>query len=230
MTRRLLALVLILGGCHKAPAKPVGISAVTWKLGFDAARTTPEATGWRVMTDTGYDVHVTQGVLTTWRLSMTPCPPPVAWSLIPAAYANHVDPPDPTSLLPHLAENLAQPVKATLTRTVPVARYCQGFWLASAPPPALAGEGPRISLQLHATWQKADKRGAIALETWMPDAKMQPVPGLDTADGATTIAVTRHLGGLLDGIDLATAPTEAMAWTVLHKLVGGSDWRVTSGK
>ncbi len=228
MMRWLCVIALLCGACHREPPQRTGISAVTWQLGFDTARTTPDGTGWRVTTDAGYDVHVTDGVLTTWRLGLTPCPPPVAWSLISPAYANHVEPPDPTSILPHLAENLAQPATATLTRSVPRTKYCQGFWLASAPPPAQAGEGPRVSLRLHATWQKAGQTGEIALETWMPDAKLQAVPGLELADGPATIAVTRHLGQLLDGIDLANAPTPAMAWTVLHKLVCGAEWRVAA--
>jgi len=115
--RIVLTLMLVLLGCHKAPPSspartppppPTGVSAVTWELGFDPARTTADDTGWRVKTDTGYDVHVSQGVLTTWRLSLTKCPPPTAWSLFPAAYANHYEPPDPTSILPHLAEDLAR--------------------------------------------------------------------------------------------------------------------------
>ncbi len=228
MKRNLWAALLLLASCQREVPKLHGLSRVDWQLAFDTARTTPDTTGWRVTTDAGYDVHVTQGTLTTWRLGLQPCPPPQAWSLIPAAYANHVEPPDPTSILPHLAENLAQPVTARLTRTVPLARYCQGFWLASAPPPAQAGEQARVSLQLRATWQKAEKSGEIYLETWMPDAKLQPVPGLDSTDGAATLTVTRHLGALLDGVDLANAPTPAMAWTVLHKLVAGASWQVAA--
>ena len=226
----LLVSTLLMTACHREPPKPTGVSSVAWKLTFDTARTTPESTGWRVTTDAGYDVHVTQAALTTWRLSLTKCPekgPATAWSLIPAAYANHVEAPDPASILPHLTENLAQPAAQQIgPKTVPTAQYCQGYWLASPPPPAQSGDLPRTSLRLHATWQKADKRGELNLETWMPDAKMQEVPGLPAANGAATIRVTRYLGGMLDGIDLANAPTPAMAWTVLHNLMRETEWVV----
>ena len=225
--RKLGWLLLVLVACQKAPPKPTGVTSVTWKLAFDTVRTQPEATGWRVTTDAGYDVHVTQGVLTTWRLGLSPCPKPVAWSLFPAAYANHVEPPDPTSILPHLAEDLAHPVAADLARQVPLATYCQGFWLASAPPPAQAGDAPRVSLQLRATWQKGAQSGTLDVNTWMPDAKLAPMPGLEAASGTAHITLTRKLGTMLDGIDLATAPTPALAWTVLHKLVSEAEWRVT---
>jgi hypothetical protein len=222
--------LLLLTACHREPPQPAGVSSISWKLVFDTARTTSEGTGWRVTTDAGYDVHVTQAALTTWRLSLTKCPEapqPTAWSLIPAAYANHVEPPDPASILPHLTENLAQPVAQTLgPKVLPTARYCQGFWLASPPPPAQSGDAPRISLQVHAKWQKAEKHGVLALETWLPDAKMQDVPGLPEASGPATIQVTRYLGGMFDGIDLANAPTPAMAWTVLHKLMREAEWVV----
>ena len=58
-------------------------------------------------------------------------------------------------------------------------------------------------------------RGAIALETWMPDAKMQPVPGLDTADGATTIAVHGAGGG-------GSLVTSAQSRTIAHVAVASA--------
>lgn len=242
---KLLLLALALVGCRKDTQVPVlrpgvdgdafvrqtdgtdgtGVSSVVWRLDWDKTGVTPEGGGWRAHSDLGYDVHVTAGTLTTWRLGLQPCPQ-TAWSLIPSAYAHHIEPPDPTSVLPHLAEDLAAPVATRLpVRQVPSARYCRGFWLVSPPPPALAGEAPRLSLALHATWTRGGVQGELALETWIPDAKLQPVPGLQDANGAIELTVERHLGTLFDGIDLANAPTPSLAWTILHRLLETTEWR-----
>lgn len=236
MRKNLFFMVFLLA-CRHEPARPSGVSSIAWKLDFDTARTTPERAGWRVTTDSGYEVHLTRGTLTTWRLSLTPCPTAkqpsgtANWSLIPEAYANHIEPPDPASILPHLAEDLAQPVTNRVgPRQIPAVHYCQGYWLASPPPPAQAGDAPRISLKLHANWQKGDQHGELDLATWLPDAKLQDVPGLPEASGAATIEVKRFLGGMFDGIDLASAPTPAMAWTVLHKLTREAEWQVEKSR
>ncbi len=238
--RLLPLLMLAFFGCHKdasvaaaradAAAAPnaaqtaEGVRSVVWQLDWDKAGITLDPAGWRTLSDTGYDVRVTTGTLTTWRLGLQPCPK-TTWSLIPSAYAHHIEPPDPTSVLPHLVENLAAPVATRLpVRQVPPDRYCRGFWLVSPPPPALAGEGPRVSLALHATWTRGDDHGELALDTWIPDSKLQTVPGLQEATGDVELKVERHLKTLFDGIDLANAPTPALAWTVLHRLMETTDW------
>ena len=228
MKRAWLGVVLLAMACDrpKPPAPLPGVNRIAWRLGFDDARLQRGTDGWRLHTTQGFDVHVTSGVLTTWRLGLEPCPKPVAWSLIPQAYAHHVEPPDPTSLMPHLAEDLTQLTATDVgPRDVPETTYCRALWLASAPPPALAGDGPRVSLLLRGTWHKGGQSGTLDVDTWMPDARFAPVPGLKDAHGSTQIVVDRHVAAALDAVDLANTPTPALAWTILHKLVADADWR-----
>lgn len=228
--RWLLPLLMLLG-CQRPSPPPLtqGVTAIAWRLGWDTARLQRGPQGWDLQTDLGYRVHITRGTLTTWRLGLELCPKKAAWSLIPQAEAHHVEAPDPTSLIPHLAEDLTALTATDLgPRDVPVATYCRGLWLASAPPASLAADRPRVSLLLRGQWEKQGQTGTLDVETWMPDARFAPIPGLPEAHGATRIAVERHLAAAFDGVDLAQAPTPALAWTLLHKLVDGATWRAES--
>lgn len=217
-------LLLFLASCQQ---KPTGTDSIEWLLDFATQRIQPEAQGWQTTSDVGYQIHVNTGTLTTWRLGLLPCPDKLAWLLLPTAQAHHLEPPDPTSILPHLVEDLVHPVPHSAgPRLIPKRQYCQGFWLVSAPPPAQAGLAPRVSLTLQGTWQKAGKTGKLDVQTWLPDAKLQPVQGLERLEGPGKIHVTRHLDRLFDGVDLAEAPTNALAWTLLHRLVQDAEWRV----
>ena len=48
---------------------------------------------------------------------------------------------------------------------------------------------------------------------------------LQDATGAIELTVERRLGTLFDGVDLANAPTPALAWTLLHRLMETTAWR-----
>ena len=116
-----LACGLLLALSCKSP--PAAVHEVRWRLSWDKARLDRQGNGWRWRTDQGYEVELDEGVLTTWRLGLEPCPPEVAWSLLPTAWAHHLEPPDPTSVLPHLREDLLRLETVELPpRTVPSAR------------------------------------------------------------------------------------------------------------
>lgn len=232
MSRRpgLLALCLLtlaLAGCRRQAEPRPALKSVSWRLQWNAARVqrTPQGLSWQ--TDLGYDVHLREGRLTTWRLGLERCPQAAAWSLVPSAWAHHVEPPDPTSLMPHLTEDVLALATTDLgPRTLPPAAYCRGLWLVSAPPQALAGDGPRVSLRLRGTWQRGAASGAFDLAPWLPDARFEQVAGLADADGAARIVLERQLADAWDGVELSGTATETLAWHLLHRLTSRAKWHV----
>lgn len=232
-------LATLLTGCRQAPPPPAALTAVTWRLTWDASRLQRTQAGWRWHTDFGYDVLLREGQLTTWRLGLELCPKVTAgsqaswwwqmaaWSPVSSAWAHHVEPPDPTSLMPHLTEDLlVLPSTDVGPRALPPGRYCRGLWLVSAPPQALAGASPRVSLRLRGTWQKGLETGTFELSPWLPAARFDEVAGLAAVDGAARIVVQRHLADALDGVELADAATETLAWHVLQRLTSRATWRI----
>ncbi len=216
--RGLLAalIVVMCAGCRPSSQQ---LARVTWQLSWDLQRLQRHDGRLVWTTDRGYDIALEAGLLVTWRLGLEPCGEQAAWSLLPEAHAHHLEPPDPTSVLPHLQEDLLQARTVRLPpRDVPQRRYCRALWLASAPPQAQAGGLPRQTLMLRGRWHKHGRQGPLAVSTWIPDARLGPAPLLAAAPPDAVITIERHLAASLDGIDLADAPTEALSWHVLHRL------------
>lgn len=233
MTQLVRALVVIVAGALLGCDRPkvpqrvqavAALSTVQWRLEWDTDRLQRDGAAWRLHTDRGYDLTLDQGTLVTWRLGLEPCPPQRAtgwhWpSIVAEAWAHHVEPPDPTSVMPHLREDVLAATPTDLpVRAVPPDAYCRGLWLVSAPPPAQAGDQPRVSIALHGQWRRDGQAGELNLATWVPDARLDGIAGLRDVHGAAQVTITRHLADAFDGVDLADAPTEALAWHVLHRL------------
>lgn len=219
---------LLAAGCTREPPPP--LQRVTWQLTWDLQRLQREDGHWRWTTDRGYDVQLHAGLLVTWRLGLEPCPQRSASVLFPEAWAHHLEPPDPTSVLPHLREDLLAPQTVRLApRAVPPVAYCRALWLASAPPQAQTDGLPRETLMLRGQWRRGDQQGQLSVSTWLPDARLDAVGGLSRAPAVATVTVERHLAAALDGVELAGAPTEALAWHVLHRLTADATLSVTPG-
>lgn len=179
-------------------------------------------------TDRGYQVDVQQGMLRTWRIGLVPCPADQsAWALVGSAWANHSEPPDPAALWPNLAEAFGR--DGRLQWAVKPARYCSVHWLVSAPPPGHVAEGePRTSIDVQAAWTKGSQQGQVHLQTWLPAGQMRQVPALRVAGAHAELAVVRDLAAAFDGVELAEAATQALAWTVLKRLTENATLEVAA--
>ncbi|MCB9681748.1 MAG: hypothetical protein H6733_09775 [Alphaproteobacteria bacterium] len=232
--------VALAGGCGASAPPPEGllVDRVRYARGFSTEGAIVVDGALHLTTDRGYTVVLTEASLVDHTLTLVGCDAaasaptrqvglwwgPGAWLVGGAvALAGHTVPADVSAVDPVVQADLRAPrVEALGARTFPARRYCGVHWL-------LGGRGTEVpTLRLAGTWSRGEASGTIDVASaWFQgrltplDAVVQPWPAEGGAR-AVAVTVTHPLGGLLDGVELATATDLEVAWQVLVNLVDHS--------
>ena len=200
--------------------------------GWGDAETTDE--GWRVTTDRGYDVEVTEGFLITYSVQLAPCADDeLGYSIDPRrlfgvgqAWAGHGGPEDPSAWLMGIAEDLAKPQQVSL-QPVPLNTgvYCRAHYLvarAETKTRGLPNDFNMVGTSLYVAGTAAlDDGPAQPFSIWstLPVGELitwgDPISPVDLSDGGIDVTITRDLGRLFDGIAFETMSAESIEKTML---------------
>lgn len=205
---------------------------LNWTWG--AAQRDADGSGWQVVTDLGYQVHVESGSLVAYSTQLIECPhehPTAldALDLINTAEAGHgSDGADPSALPQGMIENLAAPglIKlGTVTLTGDL-HYCQAHYLIARTDSTIEGMSQTdplwgVSLYLTGTYQQGNSAPVpFTLQTSLANGK---IADLDhTALHSQPIAdviITRRLDTLFNGLDFATMESAELGKAALWNLI-----------
>lgn len=202
------------------------------ELALDAARYTlawstdglvEEAQGWSVITDRGYEVHVREGSLTTYGLSLVACEDVLARGLSPiaSAHAGHGEQADPSTWSAPYTQSLTAPEPELYGELVfASARYCQVHYLLYAAREDTEGAGEAdvgSTLRLEAEVLAPVQR-TLSLHVAPGHGALVDLPAIDGEGSVLELVARRDLAGMLDGIDLASATDEEIGWHALGRL------------
>ena len=207
---------------------------IRYHLTWDWGDAVPDDLGWRVTTDRGYAVHVTEGYLVTYSVQLAPCTEDdlgtaSRWPTLfgaGEAWAGHGGPDDPSAWITGLVEPLASPVNTSLTPiTVEPELYCRAHYLLARAETGALGLPEDIdmmgtSLYIKGTVARGDEP-ATTFTIWstLPTGQLlawsEPATPIDVTDLGVDVTITRDLGRLFDGVEFATMSTESVEKTIL---------------
>ena len=244
--------LLMLGACDRslestpeAREDAMGVEAerVTYSLDWIWGEAVPTegGVGWSVTTDLGYELQVERAWLTTYAVSLVPCPEPVEeddadplamlgeW-LVPTAHAGHSGVLDDSAVEDPVVEDLSVPGITTMgTAELSPTRYCRVHLLSAAAPedargPALDGDPVGTTLVLIGRMRApgAERWQELALETSLANGTFLELPDEPSPSGALEITIHRRLDTLLDGIALDGDDAVAMERKALLDLMHGA--------
>ncbi len=220
----------------------IRLSQIRYALRWDLGGIEVEEDGaLRFQTDTGLQVHLTEGYVVTYGLSLVPCAseddPSLAARIlgIRSARADHSYDPDPSSLPYGQAESLLDLASRDLGPfDFPSAPYCSFHHLVARGEEAtgsLPDDWDMIGTSLHlrgTTWDSdpVDAR-ALAVDATAAYSQWSPLNRWESweliqqlgAGGALEINLYRNPAHLLNGIDLETASPDEVAWRSLENFV-----------
>ncbi|MEL6178131.1 MAG: hypothetical protein AAFS10_04215 [Myxococcota bacterium] len=218
---------------------------LTWSWG--SAWPDEDGQGWWVENDLGYTVHIEQGYMVNYSMSLTPCalsatihrPPPTPWAValldalmgVSVAHAGHGDEADPSTSAASRVENLASPGTVVLDeRTFPGDLYCRVHYLVARSdtgteqlPDDVPMEG--LSLHVRGSWQRP---GEHTPTPFVVDASVahgllprmaEVFVGADEGSSSVVVTVERKLEELWTGVDLASLDEAELARALLTNLM-----------
>lgn len=225
-----------------APVSPVS-GNITYFADWDTSgiETLPDG-GWRVTNDLGYEVHVLDGYVVSYRVTSLECSHSHSlfeWlleQLMPAPVkAGHGSEADPAMLAAPFIESLVEPESREWgTVTVNEPSYCQGHYLLGKADRNTEGVDQSIegtTLFIHGTYsgQPFTIKTGLAwghLHDFMQDDR--PVH-VQIGEETVKIMFTRQLSTLFDGLDFDTFEDDERAHAVLRNLTHHMSAHVMSG-
>jgi hypothetical protein len=217
-----------------------GLSAteVRYHLAWDWGDAQPTDKGWRVTTDRGYEVEVTEGFLITYSVQLAPCTEDElgrGFDLrrvfgIGRAWAGHGGEEDPSAWLTGIAEPLATPQPVSL-EPVPLDTgiYCSAHYLvarAETKARGLPDEFNMVGTSLYVVGTAALDGGEpqpFSIWSTLPVGELmswsEPVSPVDLSRGSVDVTITRDLGRLFDSVEFATMSSENIEKTMLLGLI-----------
>ncbi len=168
---------------------------------------------------------ILQMSLRTWSLQLVPCPQPAAdvgWSLVSEAWADHATEAD-SSLWVAAATETAGAVLTSPIREVH-GTPCELLWVVSAGTLASGAKPGAPAFSALVQWSDGSGPHTRTLVTPVADAVKVPLGALPQGK-VWSVRLVRSLEGALDGLDLAHGATEALAWTVLDRIVQAGNVR-----
>jgi hypothetical protein len=217
LSRRALTLLSVFS---LACAEPARTAEIEYGLDWDLDRVELHADGtWSVLTDTGFEVHVLDGTLSTFGATLVPCEDDtlgeVARLVMPlwprVAHAGHFETADPSELELPLAQPLAPPMSTPWGRVqldVPAADYCTAHVLMGAEI-VLDDGAPRrgSSLRLEMAYRRpGGDWQSRSVDTSAATGALLDISTSGAGEPGTRSAVVfvRAPGALFDGLDLST--------------------------
>lgn len=211
---------------------------IRYHLDWDWGDAEPTDKGWRVTTDRGYDVQVTEGFLITYSVQLAPCADDdLGYTIDPRrlfgvghAWAGHGGPEDPSAWLMGIAENLAAPEHVSLAPiSLSSGIYCRAHYLVSRADTKTRGlpedfnmVGTSLYLQGTAALDGGEPQ-PFSIWSTLPVGELvawsEPVSPVDLSDGTIDVTFTRDLGRLFDGVAFQTMSDESIEKTVLLGLI-----------
>ena len=211
---------------------------IRYHLTWDWGDAEPTDGGWRVITDRGYEVEVTEGYLVTYSVQLAPCAED-EWGRgfdlrrlfgMGRAWAGHGGEEDPSAWLTGIAEPLGTPQPISL-EPVPLdaGLYCNAHYLVARAqsktrglPDALNMVGTSLYIQGTAALDGGEPQ-PFAIWSTLPVGELtawsDPVSAVDLSDGSVDVTFTRDLGRLFDGVAFQTMSDESVEKTVLLGLI-----------
>ncbi|MGB0590319.1 MAG: hypothetical protein ACPGU1_11615 [Myxococcota bacterium] len=211
---------------------------IRYHLTWDWGAAEPTDGGWRVITDRGYEVEVTEGYLVTYSVQLAPCTEEELGARLKLprllgagrAWAGHGGAEDPSAWLTGIAEPLATPQSVSLE---PVALdaglYCNAHYLVARAegktrglPDAFNMVGTSLYIQGTAALDGGEPQ-PFSIWSTLPVGELvvwsDPVSPVDLSDGTIDVTFTRDLGRLFDGVAFQTMNDESIEKTVLLGLI-----------
>ncbi len=214
-------------------AEPTGILNYALKWNTEGITHLSDG-GWQVTTNLGYEIRVTSGYVTTFRMELVECETTeaAAFSFLfpsPVQAGHPSDGPSETRTSQDTVENLITlPTQSMASLPVSRADWCTLHYLA----------GPTTDAALNLTDTGGDLGKSIMLigdykapdsEDWIPFTAtseegfgtflLAPTdPGIRLGDGVVSIVVTRTASTLFDNIDFGTSSPDTIGFSVLRQL------------
>ncbi len=192
---------------------PLPAGAITYTLDWSWGDAAPNADGWVVTNDLGFEIHVTRGYLVSYSVQLVPCDSAAEtagwhWLRLKRANAGHGgETPDPSNPGQHYVESIAAGRPLTLGPVNAAANYCKVHYLIArgeAHSEGLAADVDMVGLTLflEGTWRAPDgPQTPFTLQTAKPTAILPALePPVDTAKVGAAITITRDLSTLFDGV------------------------------
>lgn len=159
----------------------------------------------------------------TWSLQLVPCahaPSDVSgWSWIAPAWADHGAAVDPSLWIASATEVVPAVDTAGLSPVREVSGTpCELLWVVSPGPPANGAKTGDSAFSAELQWTDSGGIHQRQVATAAGHGRLMALGALP-AGAQWTVQLLRSSAGLLDGLDLAGADTETLAWTVLDRLV-----------
>lgn len=204
------------------------LSSAEYTLTWDTADVTWETQGWSTTTDLGYVVHVENGWVGSYGLSLVACEDvivrgsDVLWSLVgvQSAYAGHSgDEIDPSALVLDQMESLATPIPHQYGPYLFAPdTYCRVHYVMSYAIEEAEAEGRNLtgsSLWLEGTITSPNgDRWPLDVQSDVAHGALRDLPQLANLANAALltehveIRVTRALATMFDGIDFNQEPSD----------------------
>ncbi|GAB4545057.1 MAG: hypothetical protein OHK0023_02780 [Anaerolineae bacterium] len=213
--------------------------SLTWEVG--AAQPLEDGVGWRVTTETGYEVWLEEGYLVSYSVQLIECPHEHAWLGVEiVAKAGHGEENDPTLIKTSTLEALHLPVTTALgTVTGSEPSYCEAHYLvARADKSAVEGfsepDMQATSLYLRGKYRRIGEEQFTPFEARtnlangtigaLQDGLNQPMPLAQ----AGTVRVVRRLSRIFDRVDFAAMDSATIAKSALWMLIADTHFVATT--
>ena len=204
------------------------LSSAEYTLTWDTSDVTWEAQGWSTTTDLGYVVHVENGWVGSYGLSLVACEDVIVrhsdllWALIgvQTAYAGHSgDEIDPSALVLDQMESLATPIPhhygpyLFAPDTYCRVHYVMSYAIEDASEDGRNLTGSSLWLEGTITGPNGDT-WPLEVQSDVAHGTLRDLPQLANVADATLftehveIRVTRSLATMFDGIDFAQEPSD----------------------
>lgn len=209
------------------------VSEVRYRLQWVYGKAVPltSGQGWRVVTDSGYEVTVTKAAIISYRLQLVECDLSSSFTNYlgafggsQLAYAGHGDDTNLTTVDGPFVESLDSPVNVEAVGLFPGNQaFCQLHYLVSG-----KGSESQLTLSVEGTFQReGGDAQAFELLSTQNHGNLVELPQVKQKPGhAIVVQVTRNLGQLFDNVNFEQDSDNTMTWRILDSLVNSLEIEV----
>lgn len=178
---------------------------------------------WQPIAGATAQPHLVAGVVHTWSLELVGCPQPrndLGWlSPIGTAWANHAEDADGSQWMVARGESLGSPA-ATSEQFAVHHPPCELLWVISHGSRQSGAQPQDPAFEATIQWQDAEGAHTRQVATAVGHGRKLALGVMPAGD--LQVVLTRNPNIDLQGLDLAGATTEALAWAVLDRIVTGA--------